>query len=98
MSTKNIFITGLTLLVGVATAGLALFNLAFTNNTAPSGPITAIPLVVATAAPNAQANQPQATAVSATTSEASATAEATALPASTAQGSSSVVFQIVPDQ
>jgi len=94
MSTKNIFIAGLTLLIGVATAGLALFNLAFTNNTAPSGPITAIPLVVTTAAPNAQANQPQATAVSAT----SITSEATALPASTAQGSGPVVFQIVPDQ
>jgi polyisoprenoid-binding protein YceI len=95
MSTKNIFIAGLTLLIGVATAGLALFNLAFTNNTAPSGPITAIPLVVTTAAPNAQANQPQATAVSATTSATGLTSGATALPA---QGSGAIVFQIVPDQ
>jgi polyisoprenoid-binding protein YceI len=94
MSTKNVLIAGLTLLIGVATAGLAIFNLAFTNNTAPSGPITAIPLVVTTAAPNAQANQPQATAVSAT----GLTSGATALPASTAQGSGPVVFQIVPDQ
>ena len=98
MSTKNIFIAGLTLLIGVATAGLALINLAFTNNTAPSGPITAIPLAVTTAAPNAQANQPQATAVSATTSATGLTSGATALPASTAQGSGPVVFQIVPDQ
>ena len=93
MSTRNIFIAGLTLLIGVATAGLALFNLAFTNNTAPSGPITAIPLAVSTAVPEAQA-----TAASATTSATGITSGATALPASTAQGSGAVVFQIVPDQ
>jgi polyisoprenoid-binding protein YceI len=98
MSTKNILIAGLTLLIGGAIAGLALFNLAFTNNTAPSGPITAIPLVISTAAPDVQANQSQATAASAATSATELTSEATALPTSTAQGSSSVVFQIVPDQ
>lgn len=98
MSTKNIIIAGIMLLVVVATAGLALFNLAFTNNTAPSGSLTAVPLVVNTAAPNTQANQPQATSVSATTSGAGPIAAATAVPASTAQSSGLVVFQIVPDQ
>jgi polyisoprenoid-binding protein YceI len=98
MSTKNTLIAGVTMLVVVAIAGLALFNLVFTNNTAPSGPITAIPLVVSTAAPEPSANQPQATAASETTSAASPTAETTALPANTAQGSGLVVFQIVPDQ
>ena len=94
MSTKNTLIAGVTMLVVVAIAGLALFNLAFTNNTAPSGPITAIPLVVSTAAPE----QPQAAAASETTIAASPAAETTALPANTAQGSGLVVFQIVPDQ
>jgi len=98
MSTKNIIVAGITLLVVVAIAGLALFNLAFTNDTAPSSPITAVPLVVNTATPNTQANQPQATEVSATTTATSATAGATAAPASAAQGSGLVVFQIVPDQ
>lgn len=98
MSTKNILITGITALVIVAIAGLAIFNFAFTNNTAPSGPLTAIPLVVNTAVPNTPASQPQATAVSATTSVASPTAVAAAVSASTAQGSGPLVFQIVPDQ
>lgn len=94
MSIKNTLIAGVTMLVVVAIAGLALFNLAFTNNTAPSGPITAIPLVVSTAAPE----QPQAAAASETTIAASPAAETTAPPANTAQGSGLVVFQIVPDQ
>ena len=98
MSIKNTLIAGVTLLVVVAIAGLALFNLVFTNNTAPSGPITAIPLVVSTAAPELSANQPRATAASETTIATSPAAEPTALPANTAQGSGLVVFQIVPDQ
>jgi polyisoprenoid-binding protein YceI len=93
MSTKNTLIAGVTMLVVVAITGLALFNLVFTNDTAPSGPITAIPLVVSTAAPE----QPQATAASETTIATSPAAETTALPANTAQGSGLVVFQIAPD-
>jgi len=98
MSPKNIFIAGIAVLVVASIAGVAVFNLAFTNNTAPSGPITAIPLIVGPAVSNTQANQPQATSENATTSTVSVAPEATALPASTPQGSNTVVFQIVPDQ
>ena len=90
MSTKRILIAGIAALTTVVTAGFVTFNLAFTNNTAPSGPATAIPLVVNTAAPNTQA-----TTVSTTTSAPGSTAGATALPA---QDSGLVIFQIVPDQ
>ncbi len=93
MSTKNIIIAGITMLIVVAGAGLALFNLAFTNDTPPTSPITAIPLVVSPAAPGTPA-----TSASATTGGADAPAEATALPASAPQGAGLVVFQIAPDQ
>lgn len=98
MSTKNILITGIIALVIAAIAGLAIFNFAFTNNTAPSGTLTAIPLVVNTTAPNTPTSQPQATTVSATTSVVSPTAVTAAVSASTAPGSGPLVFQIVSDQ
>jgi polyisoprenoid-binding protein YceI len=98
MSTKSILIAGGAALVVVAIAGLAVFTLAFTNDTAPSSPITAVPLVVSTATPDAQADQPEATAVSAATGGASPTSEATAASASVTQGAGSVVFEIAPDQ
>ena len=98
MSTKNIIIASIALLVVGVIGGSAIFNLAFTNNTAPSGPITAIPLVVSTAAPTTQVSQAQGVAESATTGATSATAEATTIPGSTTQGADPVVFEIASDQ
>ena len=64
MSTKSIALIGLAGLIVLAGLGFAAFNLLFTNNTAPSGALTAIPVVVNTVAPSTATSQPVTTAAS----------------------------------
>jgi polyisoprenoid-binding protein YceI len=112
MSTKSIALIGFAGLIVLAGIGFAAFNLLFTNNTAPSGALTAIPVVINTAAPSAATSQPVTTAASTTASTAAssaattvaATPGSTAAPAnttavaSTSASSSLAVYQIVQDQ
>ena len=62
MSTKRLALIGIAGLIVLAGIGFAAFNLLFTNNTAPSGALTAIPVVVNTAVPSTATSQPVTTA------------------------------------
>ena len=106
MSTKSIALIGFAGLIVLAGIGFAIFNLLFTNNTAPSGALTAIPVVVNTAAPSAATSQPVSTAASTHASTAAPSAATTVgvtpagttAAAGTAASSGLAVYQIVPDQ
>jgi polyisoprenoid-binding protein YceI len=96
MPNRNIVIISLVLFTIVAIGGgVWAYDFVLGDTEAPSGSITAIPLVVNTAAPPTTAptvaDQPSAT-------EADATAEPTTAAVNTAPESGPVVFQISPDQ
>jgi polyisoprenoid-binding protein YceI len=113
MSTKHFALIGIAGLIVLAGIAFAVFSLLFTNNTAPSGALTAIPVVVNTAVPSSATSQPVTTAAStsaaggttaaakpttgSTAASGAATTEA-ATPASTAASSGPAVYQIVPER
>jgi polyisoprenoid-binding protein YceI len=108
MSTKNIVVIGVSGLVVLIALGLDVFNVLFTTNIAPSGALTAIPVVINTAAPSTATSQPAdqttdtttaaASPTSAATTSAAVAAGSTAASASSASVSGLAVYQIVPDK
>lgn len=113
MSTKRIALIAIGGLIVLAGIGFAAFSLLFTNNTAPSGALTAIPVVINTPAPStatsgggttAAGTNPTADPTTASTVLSSATTAVAAAPASTiaaastAASSGLAVYQIVPDK
>jgi polyisoprenoid-binding protein YceI len=96
MSIKRFAPIGLVALIVLAVAGFAAFNLLTTNNTAPSGALTAIPVVISTATPAAGSTPvvPVATASSVSVTAASGTASAATTVATSDSGL--VVYQIDP--
>jgi polyisoprenoid-binding protein YceI len=105
MSNRSITIVGAALLavaIIVVGGGLWAYDFVLGETEAPSGPITAIPVVVNTAAPATQiltqAGEPELTSAEATPTTASSPAEPTAATAAAAQSSDAIIFQIVQDQ
>jgi polyisoprenoid-binding protein YceI len=94
MLNKRLMVIGIGGLVVLAVAAVFAFNLLTTNNTAPSGALTAIPVVIKTATPGASASAAATTDAGATQP---AAASGTAAPTSAA-ASSATVYQIIPEQ
>ena len=82
MSIKRLALIGIGGLIVLAGLGFVAFNLLFTNNTAPSSALTAIPVVINTAAPAA--------------GTVGTSAAANTTPAAASSGLT--VYQIVPEQ
>lgn len=100
MNKKTIFISGLIGLVAVAAAGFWAYNALLGEAAAPSGAITAVPLVLttATSAPAATVASATDTASVAGTATDSPATEVEATTASTSETSGLTVFEISQDE
>ena len=96
MLNKLMIVIGIGGVIVLAVAALVAFNVLTTNNTAPSGTLTAIPVLISSATHVSSASTPSATDASASTPAGGSTAAATS--AATTAASGLTVYQIIPDQ